>query len=154
MEKWDRKPFCNTFEESDRMKFHEIMFVITRLYISSCSNSVQYVILHPILISIVLYNYKKLTEWISEVERIETKVNNKKKPTRTESVFSSRRDSAAHPSLSWPSQTYHAGCPQLLVILLDAGFFQNRCILRALPGCSLSTRNSMAAYLVGIHLAF
>jgi hypothetical protein len=41
-----------------------------------CSYSVQYVRLHPILMSI---HYKQLTECISEVEQIDAKVNSKKK---------------------------------------------------------------------------
>ena len=55
------------------------MWDIPRWYLSSCSNSVQYVRLHPILMSILLYHYKELTEYISEVERIEAGVNSKKK---------------------------------------------------------------------------
>jgi hypothetical protein len=55
------------------------MWDIPRWYISACSNSVQYVRLHPILMSILLYHYKQLTECISEVERIEAKVNNSRK---------------------------------------------------------------------------
>jgi hypothetical protein len=35
--------------------------------------------LHPILMPILLYNYKELTECISEVEEIEARVNSKKK---------------------------------------------------------------------------
>jgi hypothetical protein len=38
-----------------------------------CSYSVQYVRLHPILMSILLYHYKQLTECISEVEQIDAK---------------------------------------------------------------------------------
>jgi hypothetical protein len=55
------------------------MWDIPRWYISACSNSVQYVRLHPILMSILLYHYKQLTECFSEVEEIEAKVNSKKK---------------------------------------------------------------------------
>ena len=55
------------------------MWDIPRWYLSACSNSVQYVRLHPILMSILLYHYKELTEYISEVERIEAGVNSKKK---------------------------------------------------------------------------
>jgi hypothetical protein len=44
-----------------------------------CSYSVQYVRLRPILLSILLYHYKQLTECISEVEQIDAKVNSKKK---------------------------------------------------------------------------
>ena len=50
------------------------MWDLPRWYISACSNSVQYVRLHPILMSILLYHYKELTECISEVERIEAKL--------------------------------------------------------------------------------
>jgi hypothetical protein len=35
--------------------------------------------LRPILMSILLYHYKQLTECISEVEQIDAKVNSKKK---------------------------------------------------------------------------
>jgi hypothetical protein len=55
------------------------MWDLPKWYISACSNSVQYVRLHPILMSILLYDYKRLTECISEVERIESSVNSKKK---------------------------------------------------------------------------
>jgi len=50
------------------------MFDIPRLYISACSNSVQLVPLHPIVISILFHDYKQLTQCISEVERIEAKI--------------------------------------------------------------------------------
>jgi hypothetical protein len=69
-------------DKSDRKKFDE-MWDLPKWYISACSNSVQYVRLHPILMSILLYDYKQLTECISEVERIETKVNSKKKDWST-----------------------------------------------------------------------
>jgi hypothetical protein len=55
------------------------MFDLPKFYILACSNSVQYVRLHPILMSILLYHYKPLTECISEVEWIEAKVNSKKR---------------------------------------------------------------------------
>ncbi len=50
-----------------------MMFDIPRFYISACYSSVLYVRLYPILISILLYNNKELTERISEVEKIEPK---------------------------------------------------------------------------------
>ncbi len=59
------------------------MWDLPKWYISACSNSVQYVRLHPILMSILLYDYKQLTECISEVEQIESKVNSKKKDWST-----------------------------------------------------------------------
>src|SRR5215204_4202875 len=77
-EKEDWKPFRNALDKSDRKKFDE-MWDLPKWYISACSNSVQYVRLHPILMSILLYNYKLLTEYISEVERIEARVNSKKR---------------------------------------------------------------------------
>ena len=55
------------------------MWDLPRWYISACSNSVKYVRLHPILMSILLYHYKEWTECISEVERIESRVKNSKK---------------------------------------------------------------------------
>jgi hypothetical protein len=78
MEKEDWKPFRNALDKSDRKKFDE-MWDLPKWYISACSNSVQYVRLHPILMSILLYDYKELTACISEVERIEARVNSKKK---------------------------------------------------------------------------
>jgi hypothetical protein len=74
-EKEEWKPFRNALDKSDRKKFDE-MFDIPRFYISACFYSVQYVRLHPILMSILLYNYKQLTECISEVEQIEAGVKN------------------------------------------------------------------------------
>ena len=54
-------------------------FDIPHFYISACSNSVQYVRLHSIIMSILLYRFKQLTECISEVEHIEAEVNSKKR---------------------------------------------------------------------------
>ena len=71
MEKEEWKLFRNALDKSDRKKFDE-MFDIPRFYISACSNSVQYVRLHPILMSILLYHYKQLTACILEVERMES----------------------------------------------------------------------------------
>jgi hypothetical protein len=78
MEKEEWKPFRNALDKKDRKEFDE-MWELPKFYISACSNSVQYVRLHPILMSILLYHYKRLTKCISEVERIEAKVNSKKK---------------------------------------------------------------------------
>lgn len=55
------------------------MWDIPRLYVSACSNSCQLVPLHPIIISILFYHYKELKQCISEVERIENRVNSSKK---------------------------------------------------------------------------
>jgi hypothetical protein len=82
MEKEEWKPFRNALDKSDRKKFDE-MWDLPKWYISACSNSVQYVRLHPVLMSILLYDYKQLTECISEVERIEAKVDSKKKDWST-----------------------------------------------------------------------
>src|SRR5919205_916324 len=78
MEKEGWKPFRNALDKKDRKEFDE-MWELPKFYISACSNSVQYVRLHPILMSILLYDYKELAECISEVERIEARVNSKKK---------------------------------------------------------------------------
>ena len=59
------------------------MWDLPKWYISACSNSVQYVRLHPILLSMLLYHYKQLTACISEVERMEARANSKKKDWST-----------------------------------------------------------------------
>jgi hypothetical protein len=81
MEKEDWKPFRNALSKSDRKKFDE-MFDIPRFYISACSYSVQYVRLHPILMSILFHHHKELTECIEQVEEIEARVNNKHRLTK------------------------------------------------------------------------
>jgi hypothetical protein len=78
MEKEEWKPFRNALDKSDRKKFDE-MRDLPKWYISACSNSVQYVRLHPVLMSILLYDFKELTKSIEEVERIEGRVNISKK---------------------------------------------------------------------------
>ena len=78
MEKEEWKPFRNALDKSDRRKFDE-MWDLPKWYISACSNSVQYVRLHPILMSILLYNFKELTKSFEEVERIGGRVNSSKK---------------------------------------------------------------------------
>src|SRR5918997_4368984 len=78
MEKEEWKPFGNALDMREGKKFDE-MWNLPKWYISACSNSVQYVRLHPILMSILLYDYKELTQCICEVERIEAIVNSSKK---------------------------------------------------------------------------
>src|SRR5215216_6950237 len=80
MEKAEWKPFHNALDKSERKEFDD-MFDIPRLYLTACSNSVQLVPLHPIIMSILFHHYKELTEIISEVEQIEaaTTVNNSSK---------------------------------------------------------------------------
>jgi hypothetical protein len=84
MEKDEWKPFRSGLDKSDRKRFDEMMFDIPRFYISAYSNSVQYVRLYPILMSILLYNYKELTECVSEVEGIEAKVKGSLQQTTVE----------------------------------------------------------------------
>ena len=79
MEKADWQPFRNALDKSERKEFDD-MFDIPRLYLSACSNSVQLVPLHPIIMSILFHHYRELKECISEVEQIvDTKINSKKK---------------------------------------------------------------------------
>lgn len=78
MEKEDWKPFRSALDKSDRKKFDD-MFDIPRLYTSACSYAVQPVRLYPILMSILLHHFKKLTECIKEVERIEARLNSMNK---------------------------------------------------------------------------
>jgi hypothetical protein len=57
------------------------MFDIPRFYISSCSNSVQLVVLHPIIRSILFQHCKELIQLISEVEHIEARINKHRRLT-------------------------------------------------------------------------
>src|SRR5687768_1092004 len=82
MEEREWTPFRNALDKSDRKLFDD-MFDIPRLYTSACSYAVQPVRLYPILMSILIHHFKELTECISEVERIETKVSSKKKELTT-----------------------------------------------------------------------
>jgi hypothetical protein len=69
MEKAVWKPFRNALSKSEKKQFDE-MFDIPKLYISACSNSVQLVPLHPIIISILFHHYKEMKECMSEVEML------------------------------------------------------------------------------------
>jgi hypothetical protein len=73
MEKEEWKPFRNALDKSERKKFDE-MWEIPRLYITACSNSVQLVPLHPIVISILFHHYKELKESMARVEGMKVKV--------------------------------------------------------------------------------
>ena len=55
------------------------MFDIPRLYLTACSNSVQLVPLHPIIMSILFHHYKELIQLSSEVEQIAGATANSKK---------------------------------------------------------------------------
>jgi hypothetical protein len=74
MEKEEWKPFRNALDKSERKKFDDMLFDIPMSYISACSNSIQYVRLHPILMSIAFHHYKRLTECIEQVEHMSTRV--------------------------------------------------------------------------------
>lgn len=69
-EKAEWKTFRNGLDKSERKEFDQ-MWDIPRLYVSACSNSVQLVPLHPIIISILFHHYKELLECIKEIEEIE-----------------------------------------------------------------------------------
>jgi hypothetical protein len=95
MEKADWKPFRNALDKSERKEFDD-MFDIPRLYLSACSNSVQLVPLHPIIISILFHHYKELLECLSEVEQmVDAKVNNGKKKGSTEEEEKLKRDTCS-----------------------------------------------------------
>lgn len=72
MEKRDWKTFRNALDKSER-KVLDDMFDIPRFYISACSNSVQLVALHPIVMSIIFHHYKQLKECLSEAEKLRVK---------------------------------------------------------------------------------
>jgi hypothetical protein len=68
-EKKEWKPFRNGLDKSERKHFDE-MWDIARNYVSACSNSVQPVPLHPIMISILFHHYKELKECMEDVEHM------------------------------------------------------------------------------------
>ena len=70
MEKEEWKPFRNALDKSERKQFDD-MWDIPRLYVSACSNSCQWVPLHPIFISTLFHHYKELLECKREVEELE-----------------------------------------------------------------------------------
>lgn len=69
-EQADWKPFRKALDKLERKSFDE-MWDVPKMYVSACSNSVQLVPLHPIIISILFHHYKELKEILSEVEQIE-----------------------------------------------------------------------------------
>jgi hypothetical protein len=75
------KPFRNALDKSDRKKFDD-MFDIPRLYTSACSYAIQPVRLYPILMSVLLFIFKELTQCISEVELIEARLSKNKELTK------------------------------------------------------------------------
>jgi hypothetical protein len=74
MEKHEWKPFRNAVDKSERNSFDE-MWDIPKLYLAACSNSVQLVPLHPIIISIVFHHYKELVECSKQIEQMSNNNN-------------------------------------------------------------------------------
>jgi hypothetical protein len=72
-EKEEWRDYRKHLDKSERKEFDD-MWDIPRLYITACSNSVQLVPLHPILISILFHHYKQLKECMTQVEQMSTKV--------------------------------------------------------------------------------
>ncbi|HJU34045.1 MAG TPA: hypothetical protein VJ695_02880 [Nitrososphaera sp.] len=68
-EKAEWKTFCNALDKSEKKDFDE-MWDIAKNYMSACSNAVQLVPLHPIVISILFHHYKELKQCIMEVEQM------------------------------------------------------------------------------------
>lgn len=54
------------------------MWDVPKLYISACSNSVQLVPLHPIIISILFHHYKELLDCNGKVGELNYKVDGNK----------------------------------------------------------------------------
>jgi hypothetical protein len=88
IEKAEWKPFRNALDKSERKEFDD-MFDIPRLYLTACSNSVQLVPLHPIIISILFHHYKELIQLTLEVEQMKeaaTIVNNSSKKKKEATI--------------------------------------------------------------------
>ena len=80
MEKEDWKPFRNTWDKSERKEFDDI-FDSPLLYLPACSNSVQLIPLHPIIMSILFHHYKEIIQCTSEVEQIEARISKHRRLT-------------------------------------------------------------------------
>ncbi|HEY6756680.1 MAG TPA: hypothetical protein VI037_04765 [Nitrososphaera sp.] len=65
--------------DKSELKEFDAMFGIPRLYLAACSNSVQLVSLHSIIMSILFHHYRELKECINQVGDMEAKVNNSSK---------------------------------------------------------------------------
>ena len=70
-EKSEWKPFRNALDKPERKEFDE-MWDIPKLYVSACSNSVQLVPLHPIVISILFHHYKELVECQKQIKLMDS----------------------------------------------------------------------------------
>jgi hypothetical protein len=98
LEKEDWKPFRNALDKSDRKKFDE-MWDIPRLYTSACSYAANPVRLYPILMSILLYHYKQLSQCISEAEEIEARLfKSKSKEGEDRELLQARQQQPTPPS--------------------------------------------------------
>jgi hypothetical protein len=73
-EKEEWKSFRNALDKKSDRKQFDGMWDIPMLYISACSNSVQLVPLHPILISILFHHHKQLNECVAQIKEMNTKV--------------------------------------------------------------------------------
>ena len=69
-EKAEWKLFRDGLDKKDKKDFDE-MWDVPRLYVSACSNSVQLVPLHPIIMSILFHHYKELKKCMKDVKHIE-----------------------------------------------------------------------------------
>lgn len=67
------------------------MWDIPKLYVSVCSNSVQLVPFHPIIISILFHHYKELKDCMEEVKQIEEEES--LKIITTDNYFINNKDS-------------------------------------------------------------
>jgi hypothetical protein len=56
-------------DRKERKEFDD-MWDIPRLCITACSNSVQLVPLHPIMISILLHHYKELMQLETQIDQV------------------------------------------------------------------------------------
>jgi hypothetical protein len=103
-EKQEWKPFRNALDKSERKEFDE-MWDIPRLYTSACSNSVQLVPLHPIIISILFHHYKELKECIAEIDHIEqARVNNNSSTKNKEGLMRNEQTHHCCQTLHWPER--------------------------------------------------
>jgi hypothetical protein len=72
--------FRSKLKKDDRKKFDE-MFSISRLHNSACSNSARPVVLECIIMSIILNDFKRLTELMKKNTNTDVTVQNRSDET-------------------------------------------------------------------------
>jgi hypothetical protein len=75
LEEEKRKSFRKYLRNKNEKKLFTHMFLIANLYNSACSNAVNPIRIHPIMMSIILHHYKMLKERTSSFDEFDNSSN-------------------------------------------------------------------------------